>query len=248
MYLHERLLGEGGPEDALEPGRCEEKYTWFGPDVNSSRLEMRRLLSSIASVKTKIIAGLGNPGSEYEETRHNVGYMAIDVLAHSFRIRKFHRERLMHWAEADVVLCTDGEPVKVVLVRPQTFMNTSGIAVGRLLAKYSAPLEDLIVIHDEMDLPVGLLRVSFDASSAGHRGVHSIAATCGGNGFTRVRIGIQKPSERGDVIDYVLSKFNRSELKDVQEALFKTPDVVRSIICDGVMTAQSLFNRKAPPS
>jgi PTH1 family peptidyl-tRNA hydrolase len=139
-------------------------------------------------VKTIMIAGLGNAGPEYDETRHNVGFMALDAIAHSFKVRRFNHNRLAHWAAVDLVLCDGSEPVRVVLVKPQTFMNSSGMAIAPMMKERNILLENLIVIHDEMDLPVGNVRVSFNATAAGHNGVRSIVDNCGGKGFVRVRV------------------------------------------------------------
>jgi PTH1 family peptidyl-tRNA hydrolase len=219
------------------------KYTVFEALVNCSQLEIGPLPSSIPCVKTILIAGLGNPGSEYDETRHNVGFMALDAIAHSFKVRRFNHNRLAYWAAVDLVLCQGPDLVRIVLVKPRTFMNSSGVAIAPMMKERNILLENLIVIHDEMDLPVGAVRVSFNATTAGHKGVRSIADNCGGKGFVRVRIGIDKPRST-DVIDYVLSRFSRSEQASVIDVIAKLPTVVRTIVCDGLMAAQEMFNRK----
>ncbi len=170
--------------------------------------------------------------------------MAVDALAHSFKMRRFTCDRLASWATAEVTLRDGVEPVKIVLVKPQTFMNNSGLAIAPILKQEQAALQDLIVIHDEMDLPVGYVRVSFNASSAGHRGVRSITDACGGKGFVRVRIGIDKPDHPDDVIDYVLSTFSKPEWAALMDILAKVPEIIRTVVCEGVMAAQSEFNRK----
>jgi PTH1 family peptidyl-tRNA hydrolase len=220
------------------------KYTVFGAPVNRSQLEIGPLPSSIPSVKTIMIAGLGNPGAEYDGTRHNVGFMALDAIAHSFKVRKFNHNRLAHWAAIDLALCDDPEPVRIVLVKPQTFMNNSGVAIAPMVKERNILLENLIVIHDEMDLPIGAVRVSFNATAAGHNGVRSIADNCGGKGFVRVRIGIEKPRSKDGVIDFVLSRFSRSEWPTIIDVIAKSPLIVRTIVCDGLMAAQEMFNRK----
>jgi len=223
------------------------KYTAIEAPVNRSQLEIRPLLSSIADVKTIMIAGLGNPGSEYEETRHNVGFMALDAIAHSFKVRRFNHNRLSHWAAVDLVLCEAPEPVRVVLVKPQTFMNSSGVAVAPMMKERNIILESLIVIHDEMDLPVGNVRISFGASAAGHNGVRSIAENCGGKGFVRIRIGIGKSGSKDADIGFVLSRFSRSERGDIIDVIAKTTAIARMVVCDGVMAAQAAYNHKVAP-
>jgi PTH1 family peptidyl-tRNA hydrolase len=221
------------------------KYTVFEAPVNRSQLEIWPLPSSIPSVKTIMIAGLGNAGPEYDETRHNVGFMALDAIAHSFKVHRFNHNRLAHWAAIDVALCHGPELFRIVLVKPQTFMNSSGVAIAPMMKERNILLENLIVIHDEMDLPVGAVRVSFNATAAGHKGVRSIADNCGGKGFVRVRVGIEKPHSKDGVIDFVLSRFSRSEWPTIIDVIAKSPAVVRTIVCDGLMAAQAMFNRKA---
>src|SRR5450756_2485414 len=113
------------------------KYTVFEAPVNRSQLEIWPLPSSIPSVKTIMIAGLGNPGPEYGETRHNVGFMALDAIAHSFKVRRFNHNRLAQWAAVDLALCDEPEPVRIVLVKPQTFMNSSGVAIAPMMKAVS---------------------------------------------------------------------------------------------------------------
>ena len=221
-----------------------KKYTVFETPVNCSQLEIWPLPSSIPSVKTIMIAGLGNPGAEYGETRHNVGFMALDAIAHSFKVRRFNHNRLAQWAAVDLTLCDEPEPVRILLVKPQTFMNSSGVAIAPMMKERNILLENLIVIHDEMDLPVGTVRVSFNATAAGHNGVRSIADNCGGKGFVRVRVGIEKPRSKDGVIDFVLSRFSRSEWPTIIDVIATSPTVVRTIICDGLMAAQEMFNHK----
>ena len=221
------------------------KYTAFKARVNRSELEIGALPSSIPSVRVIMIAGLGNPGPEYDETRHNVGFMALDAIAHSFKVRRFNHNRLAHWAAVDLALCDGPESIRVVLVKPQTFMNNSGIAIASMMKERNILLENLIVIHDEMDLPVGTVRVSFDATAAGHHGVQSIVDNCGGKGFVRVRLGIEKSRSKDGVIDFVLSRFSRSEWPTIIDVIAKSPTVVRTIVCDGLMAAQEMFNRRA---
>ncbi|MCX6084982.1 MAG: aminoacyl-tRNA hydrolase [Caldiserica bacterium] len=198
-------------------------------------------------MKTIMIAGLGNPGSEYEETRHNVGFMTLDAIAHSFKVRRFNHNRLSHWAAVDLVLCEAPEPVRVVLVKPQTFMNSSGVAVAPMMKERNIILENLIVIHDEMDLPAGNVRISFGASAAGHNGVRSIAENCGGKGFVRIRIGIGKSGSKDADIGFVLSRFSRFERGDIIDVIAKTTAIARMVVCDGVMAAQAVYNHKVAP-
>ena len=163
--------------------------------------------------KPILIVGLGNPGNEYIKTRHNVGFMAIDALAPEDASWKKEKNALT--AHLDV----DG--TKIILAKPQTFMNNSGEAVGPLMAFYKIPLENLIVIHDDMDLKVGDLREKVGGSSAGHNGIKSIDAAVG-NEYRRIRIGIGHPRDfeiQMNPADWVLGKFESEQLKQIQSVI-----------------------------
>ncbi len=163
--------------------------------------------------KPILIVGLGNPGNEYAKTRHNVGFMAIDMLAPEDASWKKEKNALT--AHLDI----DG--TKVILAKPQTFMNNSGEAVGPLMAFYKIPLENLIVIHDDMDLKVGTLREKVGGSSAGHNGIKSIDAAVG-NEYRRIRIGIGHPRDfeiQMNPADWVLGKFESEQLKQIQSVI-----------------------------
>ena len=163
--------------------------------------------------KPILIVGLGNPGNEYTKTRHNVGFMAIDALAPEDASWKKEKNALT--AHLDV----DG--TKIILAKPQTFMNNSGEAVGPLMAFYKIPLENLIVIHDDMDLKVGDLREKVGGSSAGHNGIKSIDAAVG-NEYRRIRIGIGHPRDfeiQMNPADWVLGKFESEQLKQIQSVI-----------------------------
>ncbi len=163
--------------------------------------------------KPILIVGLGNPGNEYAKTRHNVGFMAIDMLAPEDASWKKEKNALT------VHLDMDG--TKVILAKPQTFMNNSGEAVGPLMAFYKIPLENLIVIHDDMDLKVGTLREKVGGSSAGHNGIKSIDAAVG-NEYRRIRIGIGHPRDfeiQMNPADWVLGKFEAEQLKQIQSVI-----------------------------
>ena len=163
--------------------------------------------------KPVLIVGLGNPGTEYTNTRHNVGFMAIDALAPSDATWKKEKNALT--ARCDV----GGR--RVIFAKPQTFMNNSGDAVGPLLAFYKIPLENLVVIHDDMDLKPGILREKIGGSSAGHNGIKSIDNAIGNN-YRRIRIGIGHPRDfdlKMDPADWVLGKFNDDEMKQIKSTI-----------------------------
>ena len=163
--------------------------------------------------KPLLIVGLGNPGNEYKNTRHNVGFMAIDYLAPKDANWKKEKNALTTRAEID--------GVNVILVKPQTFMNNSGDAVGPLMTFYKIPLENIVVIHDDMDLKLGNMREKVGGSSAGHNGIKSIDNAIG-NEYRRIRIGIGHPRDFESVInpaDWVLGKFDAEQLKQIKSVI-----------------------------
>ena len=183
------------------------------------------------------MVGLGNPGSEYERTRHNVGAEVVSVLArrHGGRLRKSKERALVDEVRAD------GR--RMALAFPQTYMNDSGMAVGPLVRRFGIDdLERLVVVHDELDLPVGRLRVKVGGGLAGHNGLRSIKAHLRSDGFCRVRIGIGKPPGRQEGVDHVLrapTKGGRAELDVVVE---EAADAVETILHAGPAAAMDRYN------
>lgn len=163
--------------------------------------------------KPVLIVGLGNPGTEYALTRHNVGFMAVDAIAPADATWKSEKKALTTRAEID--------GWRVILAKPQTYMNNSGESVAQLMQFYKIPLENLIVIHDDMDLKVGTVREKVGGSSAGHNGIKSIDANCG-NEYRRIRIGIGHPRDYDSPInpvDWVLGKFDAEQLKQIKSVI-----------------------------
>lgn len=175
-----------------------------------------------------IIVGLGNPGKKYELTRHNLGFRVLDLLAGSNWEEKYDSQFL--------------KLADVILAKPQTFMNNSGRAVKEILKYY--PAAELIVIHDDLDFPLGTLKIQKNSSAAGHNGVKSLIEELGTQDFIRIRLGIDNPEARGQVPgeDFVLQKFSSDEEKIVNEILEKAKDAVEVIQTDGLEIAQSRFN------
>lgn len=182
----------------------------------------------------KLIVGLGNPGRRYARTRHNVGFHVLDAFArkHNARIGR----RMCRSLVGQAVV---GEQV-VVLAKPQTFMNSSGEAVGALCRRLEISAEDLIAVYDDMDLPIGRLRIRPRGSAGGHKGMNSIIAAIGSEEFVRVRIGIGR--EECDAIEYVLSRFGRDELPAVRDAINRAAQALECIIVEGIETAMNRFN------
>lgn len=187
----------------------------------------------------KLIAGLGNPGREYAATRHNVGFMVIDRLARELGVVV---EKKMFKA-----LVGQGQlsEEKIVLAKPQTYMNLSGEAVGALLNWYKLTAADLVVIYDDLDLPPGRLRIRPGGGSGGHKGMQSIIQVLGTENFPRVRIGIGRPADPDfETADFVLSRFSPDEAEVIEKALDLAVEAVRSIVQDGVERAMNLYNRR----
>lgn len=186
-----------------------------------------------------LIAGLGNPGSDFANTRHNAGFLAAEKIAFTYGI-PFNLSECRS-------LCGKGEisGQKVVLAKPLTYMNKSGLAIKCLIEKYDFKPDRIIVIYDDLDLPVGRIRIREKGSSGGHRGVQSIITELGTDEFIRVRIGIGRPEAGNvDIVEYVLSPFDDYQRKVFEQALEDVVEAVETIISKGVHTAMSIFNRK----
>ena len=190
----------------------------------------------------KLIVGLGNPGIEYESTPHNLGFLAIDRIANDLGVEVRNRQCRALTARAVM----GDEPV--LLAKPETFMNLSGDSVRALVAKHEAkPESDLIVIQDELDFPLGTLRIHRQRSSAGHNGIESIIGALGTQDFLRIRIGVAPDHKVEDGQHYLLAPLRKAELKVVDEVLDTVQEVVKVILQEGPAAAMNRFNRKAEP-
>jgi peptidyl-tRNA hydrolase, PTH1 family len=184
----------------------------------------------------KLVVGLGNPGPRYAATRHNAGFFVLDLLADRMGGRfKAHK------SHADVL---EGRlaGVPVVLAKPKSFMNESGGPVVGLARFYKIPVEQVIVVHDELDLPFEMLRLKRGGGEGGHNGVRSVAASFGSKEFARVRFGIGRPPGRQDPADYVLREFTSVERKELPFLVDRAADAVESILVNGLEAAQNEFN------
>jgi len=187
----------------------------------------------------KLVVGLGNPSNKYEYTRHNVGFDVIDLFRHELRLGKdFRKEHHSLVSEGQL------ESQSILLAKPQTFMNSSGIAVHALVLDYEIPLEDIIVIYDDLNLELGLLRVRRSGSAGGHKGVKSIIESLGSESFPRIRIGIGQPPQDMEVIDYVLSKFTSEERDEIEKAEQTAIEALKIMILEGVEPAMNKFNTR----
>jgi peptidyl-tRNA hydrolase, PTH1 family len=187
----------------------------------------------------KLIVGLGNPGIEYQFSPHNLGFLAVDRIAQSLGVEVRNRQCRALTARAEI----DGVPV--LLVKPETFMNLSGVSVGSLVREYEAqPDSDLIVLQDELDFPLGTLRIHMRRSSAGHNGIESVIGALGTNDFLRIRIGCAPERKISDGQSYLLAPMKKKELEVVDGILDTTEQAVKMILKDGPAAAMNRFNRK----
>jgi len=189
----------------------------------------------------KLIVGLGNPGIEYQFTPHNLGFLVIDRIAGDLGVEV--RNRQCRALTARTVI----EDVPVLLAKPETYMNLSGLSVRELVAKHDAkPETDLIVIQDELDFPLGTLRIHTRRSSAGHNGIESIIDALGTKDFLRIRIGVEPERRVEDGQRYLLAPLRKSELKIVDGMLDIAAEAVKVILKEGPAAAMNRFNRKEP--
>ena len=195
-----------------------------------------------------LLVGLGNPGPTYASHRHNVGYLVVEELARRAGVRFTGAGQLR--AEVAQTRLTasgglggvGGEAEQLVLLKPRTFMNESGAAVGKALAYYRIPPERLVVIHDELDLDFGQLRLKFGGGDNGHNGLKSIRRSLGTGDYFRARFGVGRPPGRQDPADYVLSNFPTSASEDVAVEVSRCADAVEALLTVGLDAAQSRFN------
>jgi len=185
---------------------------------------------------TFLIVGLGNPGREHQHNRHNVGFMVIDTLARSMDISMQRIE--LH---ALVGKGTLGNH-RVILAKPQTYMNKSGLSVASLVRFYKISLEQTLVIHDDLDLPFETIRLRPLGGTGGQKGMESIVNQLGTRMFPRLRVGIGRPPGRMDPADYVLHDFNPDQQEFLPEILNRSADAVRTFIVDGIETAMNIYN------
>lgn len=188
----------------------------------------------------KLIVGLGNPGLEYELTPHNLGFLTVNLLAEREKVTVNNRHCRAQTGRMRIGSCD------VLLAKPETFMNLSGQAVRELVEKYEVDVSaDLVVVHDELDLPFGAVRIKQRGGTAGHNGLESILGALGTDQFTRVRMGIAPEHPVRDAAQYVLAQFKKSQYEAVDLLLDTAADAVISIVTDGAQAAMNRFNRKA---
>lgn len=187
-----------------------------------------------------IIAGLGNPGREYASTRHNVGFDVIDVLAERYNIRMNKLKFKGVTGEGTI----DGK--KVLLLKPSTYMNNSGISIREAVSFYKVEMKDLLIIYDDIDIDFGTIRIRKKGSAGSHNGMKSIIYHLTDDSFPRIKIGIGKKPEGYDLADFVLSKFSQDERKIIDETIRKASDATEAFVKDGIDNCMNNFNTKTP--
>ena len=186
-----------------------------------------------------LIVGLGNPGPEYEHTAHNLGFLVVDRLAERNRIKVSRKDSMALVGQGSIA------DRRVLLTKPQTYMNVSGPSVNGLLVKYELQPGQLLLVYDELDLPWQSLRIRPRGSAGGHHGVDSVIRSIGSADFPRVRLGIHGGSRERDGAKIVLSGFKRGQREELDEMLDYAAQAVESIIAEGVAMAMTKFNRRA---
>ncbi|HLK89802.1 MAG TPA: aminoacyl-tRNA hydrolase [Polyangia bacterium] len=186
----------------------------------------------------RLVVGLGNPGPEYQDNRHNLGFKVVDELLARAR---GNTPRAKFGAEISEVTIA-GE--RVLLCKPMEYMNVSGQAVARVAGFWKVPVSDVVVVHDELDLPFGRLKLGAGGGHGGHNGIRSMLADLGDASFARVRVGVGRPKPGHDPANYLLSDFSRAEEKELPDLIGAAADAVEAIIKGGLTTAMNKFNGK----
>ncbi len=184
----------------------------------------------------KIVIGIGNPGKKYQDTRHNVGHRILDCLAERLKIA-FTKSKF-----SSLISETKVNDNGVVLMKPATYVNRTGSAVAEAVAFYNVPDGDILVVCDDMNLPLGKLRLRKSGSSGGHNGLNSVIERLGAKDFPRLRFGIERPAHQMDPADYVLSRFGKGDAKTVQKAVDNAADAALFWITDGIEACMNKYN------
>ena len=187
-----------------------------------------------------LIAGLGNPGKKYERTRHNVGFMVAELLAQRWGVDTKTKKFASRFGRGTV----SGSDALIAL--PQTYMNLSGDAVQPMAAYFRVPIERIVVVHDELDLPFGVVRAKGGGGHAGHNGLRSLKQRLGGGDFPRVRVGVGRPEAGNDVVGHVLGGFNTSEARHLEAVIERAADIVEQVMKHGVGAAMNRVNGLPP--
>ena len=204
-------------------------------------------MAAAQPLKIRMVAGLGNPGEEYAETRHNAGFKAIDELARQAGVTYWKNQ-----AGAEVALININDPEEeggkrqIVLVKPQSYMNTSGGPISKLCREYKIKAEELLVIHDELDIPPGHVRLKKGGGNGGHNGLKDIQAKMGSADFWRVRLGIGHPGDRNLVSGFVLNKPSRDDREAIDDAIWRTRCEINDILSGDMEAAMRVLHSNNP--
>jgi PTH1 family peptidyl-tRNA hydrolase len=199
---------------------------------------MQRLFAKIRKNRNPyLIVGLGNPGRDYKKNRHNIGFMVVDEIARKIGI-EFTRMQ-------SNAMVTKGDFIddKIILAKPYSYMNASGQPVRSLVRFYKIPLENLLVIFDDVDLPLGTIRLRPEGSSSGHKGMNSIIQQLGTQEFNRLRVGIGRPPGKMGTPDYVLHDFKQGEIEELPMILERASDATLSFVAEGIISAMNNYNQ-----
>jgi PTH1 family peptidyl-tRNA hydrolase len=187
------------------------------------------------------VVGLGNPGREYAGNRHNAGFLVADLLATRVGAR-FSRHRSLVAEAAEARLGFGADAPRLVVAKPMTYMNLSGGPVAGLARFYKVPLDRIIAVHDELDIPYGQLRLKIGGGEGGHNGLRSMSRSLGSKNYIRVRVGIGRPPGRQDPADYVLSDFSTVERKELESLIDRAADAVEAVVERGLEPAQNMYH------
>jgi PTH1 family peptidyl-tRNA hydrolase len=190
----------------------------------------------------KLIVGLGNPGKEYSGSRHNLGFRCINHLAKAHGIGIDKRQCQAQLGVGRIA------GVQVVLAKPRTYMNLSGKSVHMMMDRFKAKREDIVVIHDDLDLPLGRIRLYANGGPGGHKGVESIIAALGSRDFIRIRVGVGRPPPGMDPVDFVLLDFSPTDRMVIEEAIAKVGEAVPFLLKEGLAAAMNKYNQRESPS
>ena len=188
--------------------------------------------------RLRMVVGLGNPGEAYAKTRHNAGFMVVDKISDAFSIALEKRKFDARFGIGA------GNDVKIVLTKPMAYMNRSGPQVQKIAGYFRILCEDMLVVHDDIDLAFGRLKIKEKGGDGGHRGVRSIIDAFGGGDFTRLRIGVGRPDAERGASDYVLGKFSLEERKVLSQIITSAKDAIVTILCKGTKEGMNRFNNK----
>ena len=184
----------------------------------------------------KVLIGLGNPGKQYIQTRHNLGYLVLDKMSEKYQTIEFRKHSKISGSTAQLVL----QDKDVTLFKSSKFMNESGISINQLIQYYKIKIDEVCIIHDDLDLKVGEVKIKFGGGHGGHNGLRSIIQHCSPD-FSRIRIGIGHPNQK-EVIDYVLSRPNKVDQKTLNSAILNAAEAIETILDQGIDEAMNQFN------